>query len=244
MLLNNEKFPFRLGTPLHADLTIGIDVKHHTACYTFLNNTADSIRQAWQISGDKERLDGDSVTFTLVSNISELISNAAYGYPIKHVAIHRDGRLFETEKEGIRKAQRILESQGVESITMLDIQKSSPAPSRIFMKDENDRIFNPPIGIHHFLNSHTAYLCSTGNEYRLQGTVNPLCIHYHPGEMDFEKILEDVYALSNLTFTKLDSCSRLPLSIKLTDLKLKSIASQYDSDKLKVIKEFNDLVNQ
>lgn len=237
VLINNEKYPFRLYTPLNADLTIGIDVKHNTACYTFINKYGDSIRQDWKHSNEKEKLTKEQVCAYLISNIGNLITESVYGYSIENIVIHRDGRLFETEFEGIEQALNVLKAKGVKSISVVEIQKSSPAPFRIFNKISNTLIKNPSIGTYYFVNQHTALLCSTGDEYPLRGTVKPLSVKYHSGEMSFESILEDIFFLSNLTFTKLDSCSRVPLSIKLTDLKLRTIASKYDNEQLEYLKE-------
>src|SRR5690606_11907703 len=43
VLLNNERWPFILQTPLKADLTIGIDVKKHLAGYTFTDKYSKNI---------------------------------------------------------------------------------------------------------------------------------------------------------------------------------------------------------
>ena len=43
VLLNNERWPFILETPLHADLTIGVDVKRHIAGFTFIDKFSKNI---------------------------------------------------------------------------------------------------------------------------------------------------------------------------------------------------------
>lgn len=237
VLLNNEKYPFRLANPMNADLTIGIDVKHNTACYTFVNKHADAIRQQLKNSSSRERLSSDQVKAVLVNVIGELISEKAYGYPIKNIVIHRDGRLFDTELDGIEESLEVLKAKGVETISVLEIQKSSPVSIRIFKQSHENRTYNPLVGTYFMLNQDTAYLCTTGGEYKLPGTANPLCLNYAYGDFSFAKLIEDVFALANLTFTKLDSCSRVPLSIKLTDIRLRSIASEFNSDKLELLRE-------
>ena len=78
-----------------------------------------------------------------------------------------------------------------------------------------------------------AFLCNTGYPHRFPGTVNPLHIRKVKGTIKLEEILEDVVWLSNLTWTKVDSCSRLPISIKMADIRLREIAGPYDKDALK-----------
>ena len=50
--------------------------------------------------------------------------------------------------------------------------------------------------------------------------------------MKLDDILHDIFDLSNLTYTKVDFCSRLPLTIKMTDLRLREVAGKYDKDAL------------
>ena len=45
MLLTNEKWPFVLATPLHADLTVGIDVKQNTAGFTVVGRLGNNVRR-------------------------------------------------------------------------------------------------------------------------------------------------------------------------------------------------------
>jgi hypothetical protein len=46
----------------------------------------------------------------------------------------------------------------------------------------------------------------------------------------FEEALRDVFYLSTLAFTKPDFCSRLPVTTKLLDNRLRDQASEYDED--------------
>jgi hypothetical protein len=46
----------------------------------------------------------------------------------------------------------------------------------------------------------------------------------------FEEALRDLFYLSTLAFTKPDFCSRLPITTKLLDNRLRDHASEYDED--------------
>ncbi|WFU42731.1 hypothetical protein QA640_09850 [Bradyrhizobium sp. CB82] len=56
VLLANEKWPFVLAEPLHADLIVGIDVKQNTAGYTVVSNAGGSIRFRSEPSRQSEKL--------------------------------------------------------------------------------------------------------------------------------------------------------------------------------------------
>ena len=80
--------------------------------------------------------------------------------------------------------------------------------------------------------NNTAFLCTTGRPYRFKGTAKPLQISKIKGNLQFREILEDVFALSNLTWTRPDYCLRVPISLKMTDIRLREVAGEYDKDEL------------
>ena len=89
------------------------------------------------------------------------------------------------------------------------------------------------------VNDEIAYVCTTGKEFLRKGTSKPLMVKFISGKMPFEKILQDVFSLSTLTFTKLDDCSRIPFTIKILDIMLRNFASDYDKEKYD-FSEFED----
>ena len=56
VLLTNERWPFVISTPLHADFTIAFDVQLNTACFTFIGKSGPDIRTVLKTSNQKERL--------------------------------------------------------------------------------------------------------------------------------------------------------------------------------------------
>jgi hypothetical protein len=240
VLLTNEKWPFVLSTPLNADLTIGIDVKHHTAGFTFIGKYGKNIRTVYRKSKNKEKLKKAQVLGTLKKYITE--EAEFYDYPIKNVVIHRDGRLFKTEYDGINEAIDMLRNEMFlphdVNATILEIPKKSVNSVRLFEQNGN-RIENPNIGSYFFLNNTEAFLCATGREFWRPGTTNPLYVKFHSGSMEFEKALQDVYSLTGLAFTRPEDCTRFPLTIKITDRKLAEVASEYDEETMEMLTELN-----
>jgi hypothetical protein len=64
------------------------------------------------------------------------------------------------------------------------------------------------------------------------GTANPLHVEMVAGNADFQHCLEDLYALTALTWTQPDGCSRQPITISLNDRILSDRASDYNADAL------------
>lgn len=237
VLLTNERWPFVLASELHADLTVGIDVKLNTACFSFVGKTGSDIRTVIKDSRQKERLAKDQVKTILLDVLRE---EAELGRAeLRSVVVHRDGRLYDSEINGINAAFKILQEDGIinkdATLNMVAVPKASSAPIRIFdVSIENGKriIHNPEIGTYWMLSENDAYLCSTGRAFRRHGTTNPLHVRYVSGKMSFEHILEDLYALTCLAWTRPEDCTRYPLTMKLADIRLREHASGYDVDAL------------
>jgi len=251
VLLNNERWPYVLHSPLNADLTIGIDVKKQIAGFTFIDKYSKNILTRLDKSSNRERLTASQMVKMLVANITLLKKHL--GYAIEQIVIHRDGRIFQREKEGILQAIQILKDKGIVaancSVNILEIPKHSIVPFRLFdvtakfdvrsQRTDNGKVLNPQIGSYVMINQREAFLCTTGREFRHRGTSIPLYIKYNAGEMDFEKILQDLYYLSCLAYTKPDDCSRFPLTIKITDRRINTLGSDFDLESLDILKSVN-----
>lgn len=248
VLLNNERWPFVLETPLNADLTIGIDVKKQMAGFTFIDKYSKNILTKSDKSQNREKLSIGQVSKMLVDTISHLAPK--FDYSIERIVIHRDGRLFKTEKEGITRAIAALERNGIlpvgVTVNIIEIPKHSIIPFRLFdvkkqynivqEKINNGHVFNAEIGSFVTMSSKEAFVCTTGKEFNHGGTSNPLYVKYESGTMDFDEILEDLYYLSCLAYTKPDDCSRFPLTIKITDRRINNLGDSFDYDSLDILK--------
>ncbi len=235
ILLTNENWPFVLATPLEADLTIGIDAKHSTAGFTLVGNMGARIRTEVSRSRHREKLGKPQVKtflFKLISKEAEVADK-----PIERIVIHRDGRLFQSEIDGIQEALILLKEKGTlpksSTVTFLEISKTSPVPIRFFdvtKKWDDFEVKNPQVGCYHIIDDRDAYLCTTGKAFFHPGTTRPLHIRYVDGDMPFEDCLRDVYYLTALTWTRPEDCTRDPITIKLTDRRLGEDASEYDEE--------------
>jgi hypothetical protein len=241
ILLNNERWPFVLAEPLNADITIGIDVKKNVAGYVFVDKYAKNIKPFRQRSQNKERLSKEQVFNAIVSNVKVLSSYM----PIKKIVIHRDGRLFQTELAGINKAiQHLKDLNCIDTeseVSIVEIPKHSTFSLRLFdvnfeydvlkTSSNNNVVKNPKIGSWFKQNENEGFVCTTGREFRHQGSSKPLYVKKSCGPMGLRELLADIFFLSTLAFTKPDDCSRNPLTIKMTDRLINDYGEQYDLHK-------------
>ena len=173
--------------------------------------------------------------------MTDLISKEGRNFdkPPKHIVIHRDGRSWAAEIEGLKEACRRLAAEShIDQnwkLTVVEIAKSSPAPLRLFDVNplgngRDNQVKNPVIGNWIQTDPEEGYICTTGLPFRIPGTANPLHIRRVTGGMSIEHCLSDVFSLSCLTWTRPEGATRLPISIKLCDRSLFDDAAEYDRD--------------
>ena len=117
--------------------------------------------------------------------------------------------------------------------SIIEIPKSSSMPIRFFDISkgyQSEQVDNPIIGTYKTFDNHV-YLATTGRPYRIRGTARPIHFIKRYGNMSLDKILKDFFYLTNLTWTKIDDCARLPITIKITDIRLREEAGEYEEDK-------------
>jgi len=239
ILITNNIWPFALKTPLNADLIIGIDVKNNTVGFTLIYKSGADIRFVSSESDQKEQL-GRKHMF---AKVYEMMKEEQKLTPrnVRKIVIHRQGMLFSPEKSGIIQALNRLAQENLLAkdyqCSFVEIRTTSRIPLRLFEVTtspgkQKEMIYNPTVGTYIIISENDAYICTTGYPYKFKGTAKLLHVVRVDGEMPLEQILEDAFYLSNLTWTKVDDCSRLPLSIKMNDIRLREIAGEYDRDTL------------
>lgn len=243
ILLLNNIWPFVLSTQLKTDLVIGVDVKNSTAGFVLILKDGRTLSFTTSDSGQKERLSRGHVS-TLIYN---LVKKELEGSKLKvrDITIHRDGMLYSGEIRGIKDAMERLSKEGLieadYNCNFVEIKKTSSIPVRFFDTISEKGTMrtitvNPKIGTYMIFQDN-AFLCTTGRPFWFNGTTQPLQIVKIEGKLDFRLILQDVFALSNLTWTKIDYCSKLPISIKLLDIRLREFAGEYSEDGMKFNEE-------
>ena len=237
ILLTNGKWPFVLDTKLYADVVIGIDVKNSTAAFTLIAGGGRIIRFSTSPSRQKEQLLKNQVTQYVADLIRKERMNFE-GAPAE-IVIHRDGRAWPSEIEGVREACRQLAQEGVVAndwhLTVLEISKSAPAPMRMFnvrSASSGTVVENPVVGSWINVDRNEGFVCTTGSPFAIPGTANPLHIKRVDGAMPMEECLGDVFDLSCLTWGRPEGVMRVPISIKLCDRSLYEEAEEVNEDEV------------
>ena len=244
ILILNSCWPFVLKTPLNADLTIGVDVKNNVAGFTVIHKDGADITFQLSETEQKEQLSMSHVCKKIIQIISN--EQKLSRRDIKDIVIHRQGKLFPPERDGILEALDKLARDGLVSqdsrCTFVEVRATSRVPLRLFNVVtlpgiHKEMVYNPTIGTCITLSENETFLCTTGPPYEHEGTTKPLHIVKVERYLSLEKVVEDTFYLSNLTWTKIDDCSRQPLSIKMTDIRLREFAGEYNRDALRFSEE-------
>lgn len=231
LLLVNHKWLFALKNPLHYDLPIGIDVLNGVAGFTYAyNGGKDSFFRHSQ-SAQSEKLSKRQVQSVYYEDLKRDLPKLQ----IKPRAIiqQRDGNSYAEEVEGAEAAIRRLQSEGFldEDIIFGAIKIHKMSSSQLRLYEEHQGIVrNPKIGSYFVLNERQGIVCNTGFPFKFNGTVKPLLVTIVSGDLEIEKVLEDIFALAQLAWTAPDKCSRNPVTTKLGDLFLRPIASESDDE--------------
>jgi len=230
VLMVNRKWISALSQPLNYDVYIGIDVLNHMAGFTYVYLGGEKTYFRSYPTPHKEKLSARHLRKVLHDDLERDMHDL--GISPRHVVIHRDGRSFSTEIKGLHDAIRSLKDGGVIGADTLagvvEIHKQSAYPLRMAEGIGLDSLGNPRIGSWFRLSDKESIVCNTGAPFLQQGTAKPLHISIVDGTLEIERVLEDVFALSNLTWSAPDKCQRLPITVKLGDDFLRPIASPAD----------------
>jgi hypothetical protein len=232
MMVVNRKWSWALARPLHYDVYIGIDVLNRMVGLTFIYNHGQQIFFHDYPCKQKERLTALQLRETLIKHLRQDLQ-ALRLHP-RSVVVHRDGRTFTSELNGLHAAVQTLQGEGVLPmdvvVGVVDIRKTTADHLRLVEGECSDALQNPTIGSHYIVGSSEGIVCTTGLPFRFPGSAKPLAAVIAEGALNIEWVLEDIFALSQPVFSAPDKCVRLPLTIKLAHDFLEPIASNADDE--------------
>jgi hypothetical protein len=232
MMVVNRKWSWALAERLHYDVYIGIDILNRMAGLTFLYNHGQQIFFRDYPCKQKERLTAPQLREILIEHLRQDLR--ALGMCPRSVLIHRDGRTFTSELNGLHAAVQALTGEGVLPpdvvVGVVDIRKTTADHLRLIEGEDLSSVQNPTVGSRHLIGPHEGIVCTTGRPFRFPGTAKPLAAVKVEGVLDIDWVLEDIFALSQLVFTAPDKCMRLPLTIKLAHDFLEPIAGDANDE--------------
>lgn len=219
--------PWSLSDGLLSDMHIGIDLLFGNVGYSFIyGKQCESIGifSGKNMTNGKYREALSAKTTKKI--IRELLDKAfSDGTDLSRFTIHRDGRWWPGESEGLREAVSEFNSERGTSLkyVVIEILKSH-FPVRMFLKKSafNEQIINSPPGTYYKLTDTSALIVNTdihGQSRSDDKTAIPLLIYVAESneKIEIEKILKDIYHLTALNWSAPRINLRLPVTIGWLD---------------------------
>ena len=239
-LLMNRKWPFALAKNLHYDIYIGIDVHDRYAGFTFFFKNGQEIFFASEPVPKKiksqraEKLKANLLYKALYDKLKQLIPLHAPNP--NGIVIIRDGRSFGEEEKALSTIIAELEKEniittGTVKYGVVDLHKQSIIPFRLASQTNGyNHLENPLVGTYKLLSGTEGFLFNTGYPFIIPGTAKPLHLSLKTGNVEFVKIMEDIFHQSMLAFSAPDRSNALPITIKLIDTLLEPLTGATEEE--------------
>lgn len=237
-LIMNRKWPYALAKNLHYDVYVGIDVHGRHAGFTFFFKNGEHqffipLQVPKKARGRRaEKLKADFLYDIIYERLKAYIPRFAINP--NGIVLVRDGRSFGEEQKALERVIDQLAADGIVNKATLkhgviDLYKQSAIPFRLaMMTDSHNRLDNPVAGAYKIINNYEGFLFNTGYPFQLRGTAKPQHLRIQSGNLDFVKVLEDIFCQSMLAYSAPDRSNSLPVTIKLIDTFLKPLTATAD----------------
>jgi hypothetical protein len=234
-LIVNRKWPFALAKNLFYDIYIGIDVHDRHAGFTFFFKNGEQI--IFHPEEVPQKTNSQRVEKVRAKTLNKVIYEKLKLYiPLfapnpNGIVIIRDGRSFGVEYKALQSAVNTLVSDGILNkdtvqYGVVDLHKQSSVPIRVAAKTNSyDRLENPVAGSYKLVSPTEGFIFSTGYPFQIKGTSRPLNLAMKEGDLDFMKVMEDVFCQIMLAFSAPDKSNFLPVIIKLIDTLLEPLTA-------------------
>ncbi|MBI4640911.1 MAG: hypothetical protein HY731_09465 [Candidatus Tectomicrobia bacterium] len=256
ILLGNRQWLYRLGEPLHHDISIGVDISNRQVGMSLFDGKSGDLIFDFDFSGKtikdaryrREKLP-EKVMFKMSYDLLKKGIQTLRLDP-RSIVVHRDGRPFDSEWDGLQRAIRTLQEEGLlgneVAYGIVEIYKKSVCMPRL-VSHVGDRMENPSMGSYELINNKEAILVNTGFPARLDGTAQPLLVRLSYGNLNFVNVLHDIFKLSNLCYAAPDKPQSLPLTLKIIDDFLTPLSYDiespgYDEEDMESTVDMDDLV--
>ncbi|MEO6452626.1 MAG: hypothetical protein ABIN97_01075 [Ginsengibacter sp.] len=237
-LIINKKWPFAFAEKLNHDIYIGIDAHEFYAGFCFFFGNGEKIVfEVDKVSKGTGTFRNEKINYKVIADkIFTVLSRHLSVTDEKpgSIVILRDGVSYGEEEKALQDAiQRLSDAKQLNmdmlKTGVIDVAKSTAIPVRAAGFNGNTRsLENPECGTYFFLNKKDAFIFNTGRPYHVPGSSKPIHVSFTCGNIDFEKALEDIFRLTQITFSSPDRPTSLPLPLKLIDTLIRDIAHEYD----------------
>ena len=237
-LIINKRWPFALAENLNNDIYIGIDAHEFYAGFCFFFGNGEKIVfEVDKVSKGTGTFRNEKINYKVIADkIFTVLKRhlSVSDEKPRSIIILRDGVSYGEEEKALSDAMQRLTQANLLNAELvktgvIDVAKSTAVPVRAAAFNGNYRsLANPDCGTYFMMNKRDAFIFNTGKPYSVPGSSKPIHVSFVHGDIDFEKALEDIFRLTQITFSSPDRPTSLPLPLKLIDTLIRDIAHEYD----------------
>lgn len=234
-LIVNRKWAFALSKNLHYDIYIGVDVHERYAGFTFFFKNGEHIffypeQVAKKNKSQRAEKLKAALLYKMIYGKLKLFIPKYAANP-NGIVIIRDGRSFGEEEKALNSVIESLANDGIANKATLksgviDLHKQSAVPLRVASQTNSyNNLENPIAGAYKLFNTTEGFIYNTGFPFQIPGTAKPLHLSLKAGDVEFLKVMEDIFCQSMMAFSAPDRSNSLPVTIKLIDILLEPLAA-------------------
>lgn len=241
-LIINKRWAYALANNLNYDVYIGIDAHDFFAGFTFFFKNGEKIvfqfKDILKKAGSyrNEKINHAVIEEMITTVLSRHLKD--WSVPPNGIVILRDGISFGEEwkalQNSIQKLAQMNTNNGQSMVdiatirtAVINVTKTSAIPLRA-AEFSGRGLVNPSTGKYFPIGNRQTYIFNTGYPYRVTGSSNPIYIELADGNLDFEKIGQDVFDMTQIAFSAPDRANSLPLPLKLIDTLIRDVAHSND----------------
>jgi len=238
MLVENGTRPWGLADPLNYELHFGIDVARFGYGGLFgvsvlSGQSATDIRFGYKAFAGREKVPAKIMGPFLLNELERFFE--MHGRGPRSILFQRDGRLLDSERQGIRGALRRFADKHPDepnpSWLAVTVEKNTAVALRIF-RNEGDRVVRAYSGTYAIQDRRTGWLVLAGAPSLRQGTPRALQVEIvdGTGEPELLPVMSDIFRLSQLNWNSPEIDISLPITLRFTDQKLERYAIEAEAD--------------
>ncbi len=232
MLVENGTRPWGLAEPLHHELQMGFDVARFRhgglmGASVISNLAASDILFAYKEFGGRERMPANIIGPFVLQQLEHFYE--VNGRAPRSILFQRDGKLLESELQGIQTALRRFGERHVGGAVPIwaaaTIEKNTAVPLRVF-RLEGECVERAYSGTYALQDPQTGWLVLAGGPGLRQGTPRAVQIEIRAssGETGLLPVLTDIFRLSHLNWNSPGIEISLPITLRFADQKLERYA--------------------
>ena len=237
----NRKWAFSLANNLHYDIYVGIDVHGNYIGLSFFFKNGEKL--FFQHIETERRSDKKRNEKIFAKEICDVLINKLRHFIRKlkldpnGIVVVRDGMSFGEETNAL---ERVIDTLNSEKFVdkeflkwgVIDIHKNSAIPHRVFLPTDGFSEYeNPRAGVFKIYKKRKmGFLYNTGYPFQNPGTAASLQVLFRDGNLDYEKVMQDIFDQSMMALSAPDRSNSLPIVIKIIDTFLGHAGASFDED--------------